>query len=184
MDAPVRFLPNFIPAIIADHLFESLLEIEWEQRTDVPRMEYYCNDTPLPYTYGNGVGERTYLPRPYPRAVLAIRSVIEEQYPYLMDVCFLNRYDTNRDALGWHADDSPEMDPNRPVITVTLGASREIEFRLKEDHCVKSGLTLTHGSMAVMLPGMQQTWDHRIPKAGYQTTTRISLTYRGYLNND
>ena len=35
------------------------------------------------------------------------------------NVCFLNRYDDQRNHLGWHADDSPEMDHDHPIAVVS-----------------------------------------------------------------
>ncbi len=43
-------------------------------------------------------------------------------------------------------------------------------------------LKLGHGSLCLMQPGMQDTHQHRIPKAGFQCGERISLTFRGYVS--
>jgi len=104
---------------------DELLAIDWEQR-DAPRKEYYCNDIAAPYAYGNGAGRRTYHPRPWPDVVKRIQAYLEGLLTTKLEVCFLNRYDTNRDHLGWHADDSPEMDPARPIVVVSFGSERTI----------------------------------------------------------
>ncbi len=83
------------------------------------------------------------------------------------------------------------MDPERPIVTVSLGDERDIQFRRsfppdmpKEDYklwarAVES-ITLAHGSQATMRAGMQQLWQHRIPKSSRSDFgTRISLTFRG-----
>lgn len=186
MNAPVLYIPDFLMPGFADHAFESLLAIDWVQRDDTPRMEYYCNDTPAPYTYGVREGQRTYLPQPTPLAVKTIRNALFVDYRvrHDFDVCFLNRYDDPRKALGWHADDSPEMDPTEPIVTVSLGAARDIQFRRVDRTGETETLRLGHGSAAIMAPGMQQEWQHRIPKAGFACGPRISLTFRGYVNLD
>lgn len=186
MEAPVEYIKDFLNIEWADGAFDILMYIDWVQRENTPRMEYYCNDTDAPYTYGTGPGQRTYFPQKWPKTVYGIRYELEDYFDriygveYRFDVCFLNRYDTAKEGLSWHADDSPEMDPARPVVTVSLGCERDIEFRRNSDG-YKERLTLGHGSMASMMPGMQQLWQHRIPKAGFVATPRISLTYRGYL---
>lgn len=137
---------------------------------------------PCPYTYGRGAGERTYWPQPWPSSVLWIRCLLEERLETTLDVCFLNRYEGGRDWLGWHADDSPEMDDARPIVTVSFGASRLIEFKRQNDRDGdREGLLLESGSAAVMRPGMQDEWFHRIPKVGAVIPPRISLTYRGFV---
>src|SRR5262249_3664707 len=110
------------------------------------------------------------------------------------DVCFLNRYHNQSDQLGWHSDDSPEMDDERPIVTVSLGVEREIWFRPipiapppdkmlthLDIHRTVQKQKLGHGSILVMKPGMQDAWQHRIPKASFTCGERISLTFRGYV---
>jgi alkylated DNA repair dioxygenase AlkB len=120
--------------------------------------------------------------------MLDIRKNLEAETGAILDVCFLNMYLDQRDQLGWHADDSPEMDDGRPIVTVSLGVEREIWFRPKTTDTIDrrsstdlERLTLGHGSVAIMAPGMQDTWMHRIPKASFQCGVRISLTFRGYV---
>lgn len=188
--APVDYLPNLLDPALADKAFDILdSELPWA-RDDLPRDEVYFNDTPASYTYGSPRRPRTYVPEASWHTVVAdIRVIVESalDLPGQLDVCFCNRYIGPRDALGWHADDSPEMDPERPIVTVSLGAVRDIEFRRKQlvpgrPMAPSEHLNLGHGSAAVMKPGMQALWQHRIPKSSQSNIeTRISLTFRGYL---
>lgn len=191
LTAPVEYIPDIFDgaAYTADAAFETLsTQLDWERRDGVPRSEFYMNDHDAPYTYGTGEFARTYTRRPWHLVALDVRHILEARYACAFDVCFLNMYHDERDQLGWHADDSPEMDPERPIVTVSLGAVREIQFRRAPDPAGPrphrsfhdAFLTLAHGSAAVMLPGMQQEWQHRIPKSSAKCGTRISLTYRGY----
>jgi hypothetical protein len=210
MEAPVKYIRSFVPN--PDAAFLALRdELSWERREDAPRSEYYCNDFPNAYVYGRGKGRRLYEPRPYHPIILALRKDLETLLGFKFEVCFLNRYLNQSDQLGWHADDSPEMDDARPVVTVSLGeknakgepVEREIWFRPKLERPEKQivaqliadgdalaagavnpieKLQLEHGSAAIMAPGMQDTHEHRIPKASFQCGERISLTYRGYVD--
>lgn len=180
MIAPVKYIPNYASSDAADWIYTELMKLDWEQRDDAPRMEYYCNDTDVPYTYGKGAGIRTYYPRPWHACIREVRTYLEINFGYVFDVCFLNRYDNSSNWLGWHSDDSPEMDPARPIVTASFGQERDIEFRNIADPTIKERLTLGHGSIAIMAPGMQETWQHRIPKCGFVAKPRISLTFRGY----
>lgn len=198
---PARYYPAFVTD--PDAAFASLRDdLAWERRSDAPRCEYYCNDTAAPYLYGRGRGRRLYEPRPYHPAIYAIRAALEALSGATFEVCFLNRYLDQSDHLGWHADDSPEMDDARPIASVSLGVEREILFRAKPgtalaaegykkwlalpagtpapSHITK--LKLGHGSLCLMSPGMQDEWQHRIPKASFKCGERISLTFRGYVS--
>lgn len=186
MFAPVSYYADFVvdPDVALARLRDDL---DWERRGDAPRCEYYCNDVPQPYVYGVGRGRRLYEPRPYHPTILAIRQKLEHLTGATFEVCFLNRYLNQSDHLGWHADDSPEMDDTRPIASVSLGVAREIWFRpinsgaVGDDPRIEK-LLLGHGSLCLMAPGMQDAWQHRIPKASFMCGERISLTFRGYLS--
>lgn len=184
---PITYLPNFVPKERADRLFETLrTSLAWVQHEDAPRGEYYCTDQWKPYTYGRGDGQRTYQPQPWTPEIREIQTWVRGFLSGTeLDVCFLNRYDTERNHLGWHSDDSPEMDPQRPIAIVSLGEAREIWFAPKSEKNPDSKdldkILLGHGSLCVMAAGMQQTHIHKIPKAGFKCkSARISLTFRGY----
>ncbi len=179
MKAPIVYVPDFISD--KDAAFHRLrTELEWEKR-DAPRHEYYCNDVPKPYIYGRGRGAREYLPRPWHPVLLDIRAKLEVYASAKFEVCFLNLYLSQRDQLGWHADNSPEMDDARPIGVVSFGVEREIWFRPNEDANSVERMTLNNGSLCLMNAGMQDVWQHRIPKASFVCGERISLTFRGYI---
>lgn len=179
MTAPVTYSPAFVTE--SARVFEILWAgLAWERRGLTPRREYYCNEVPVPYKYGAGAGEREYKPSAWHPEILAIKKMVETRIGSRMEVCFLNGYENSRDHLGWHADDSPEMDDARPIAIVTLGAEREIWFCPNEDKSLVTKFTLGDGSLCLMEAGMQDKWRHRIPKAGFDCGPRISLTFRGY----
>lgn len=179
MKPPIEYMPAFVKN--TSETYKALASLNWERRGDAPRCEYYCNDTPAPYVYGRGKGRREYLPKPYVPEILAIRKKLEERVGAKLDVCFLNMYLNQSDHLGWHADDSPEMDPDRPIVTVSVGVAREIWFRPKTDPGNVTRVLLEPGSACVMTPRMQEGWEHRIPKSASKCGERISLTFRGYI---
>lgn len=176
----LTYVPSFVsePAVAFEALWNNLA---WERRGSTPRREYYCNDAGVPYTYGSGAGIRTYEPNTWTSAILDIRSNVEAFLGAKMEVCFVNGYEDARDHLGWHSDNSPEMDDARPISIVTLGAEREIWFCPIGNKSEVTRLMLGSGSMCVMAAGMQDRYLHRIPKAGFECGPRISLTFRGYV---
>ncbi len=187
--APIIYIPRYV-ALPDLALVQLRDDLRWERRLDAPRGEYYSNDHGAPYTYGRGRGVRTYEARPWHPFMLEMRGHIEKLLrldPHCkgtgpLDVCFLNRYENERDHLGWHADDSPEMDHERPIAIISLGAERDIEFRLKDTNDPPfHRQRLAAGSLCVMPAGMQRIWEHRIGKASFKCGPRISLTYRGFV---
>jgi alkylated DNA repair dioxygenase AlkB len=133
MTAPIKYLPDWMSQDAASVAFTALWsELAWVHVPGRPRREYYVAKTGLPYTYGSGPGRTTYESQPMHPWIEKIWHALELQTPTKFDVCFLNGYKDGRDHLGWHADDSPEMDDARPIAIVSLGAEREIWFRPNE----------------------------------------------------
>lgn len=192
---PIEYTPGFVAN--PDEAFQTLWnELAWVHRDNTPRIEYYCHALNLPYTYGKGAGERTYEPQPYHPLISAIQGDLERKTGTVFEVCFLNGYRDGSDQLGWHADDSPEMDDTRPIGIVSLGARREIYFKrqlpkgvenvpdkfdgIVSEYAETTKLWLDSGSLCIMKPGMQDTHFHRIPKSSIMNCgPRISLTFRG-----
>lgn len=215
---PVVYYSEFISK--DKELFDILWnELDWQRIGLTPRREYYCNDVNKPYTYGKGEHARTYAVQPWHPEILTIKNLVEKELNTKFEVCFLNGYENSKDQLGWHSDNSPEMDDDRPIAIVTLGAKREIWFRTipyndgkcvacngsgyydtsingkipscgscngtgkSSDDSLVTPVSLESGSLCVMDKGMQDTHQHRIPKASYDCGPRISLTFRGYVNS-
>lgn len=144
---PVTYFSDFVqePGAAFIELRDGL---DWERRADAPRSEYYCNDYPESYIYGRGKGRRLYEPRPYHPRIIAIRTALEKLTGATFEVCFLNRYLNQSDQLGWHADDSPEMDiikktydeiqavllnsEQDPRLEITTALFAVVEFAQKE----------------------------------------------------
>ena len=181
MNIPVTYYPNFIkdPQECLKTLQEQL---NWVKRESTPRMEYYINQIPNPYTYGSGRGVRTYDPQPTHPVIENILKELKTLTGFNFEVCFLNRYLNQSDHLGWHADDSPEMDDGRPIAIISLGVAREIWFCPQNNRQEVTKVLLEPGSLCLMAPGMQDNFLHRIPKANFMCGERISLTFRGYVN--
>lgn len=183
---------TYVPGFIAnpDEWFARLWnELSWERRPDAPRREYWTNPYERSYTYGRGAGERTYQSQHSHELITIGRLLIEHEYGVNLAGCFLNGYETSRDWLGWHSDDDPNIDHSKPIAVITVGQQRAIQFRevlaapekgvTKGEYGPIQEQMLENGSLCLMPAGMQQTHQHRIPKAAIVVKPRISLTYRG-----
>jgi alkylated DNA repair dioxygenase AlkB len=179
----------------AEAVFQHLWrDLHWEQRDDAPRREAFYNESGLPYTYGSGRGEREYFPvspmDAWDKEVLAIKLDAEREFGFKFEACFCNGYEGPRQHLGWHADDSPSIDANRPILVYSFGSEREIWVKPRPDFKDANGNSLEpvvqkfllgNGSLFYMPPGMQQTHLHRIPKHSADCGPRVSLTFRGLI---
>ena len=177
------------PVIYNKEAFKFLVEdfdlywndLPWENR-GAPRKEAFVSkNAPVEYTYGSGNFYRTYSSSAIPDFMNKLWDAVEEFAGCKFELCFCNGYTGERDHLGWHADDSDSVDDNRPIVVVSIGEEREIMFRDREKTFTER-LLLENGSGLIMSAGMQDTHDHRIPKAGRVCMPRISFTFRGLAN--
>lgn len=162
----------------------NLFQLPWQSRTEA-RQEIFMADWMIEYTYGAGRNRRSYTTidlDPFVREVMGrVNEYLGELGP--MNGCFLNRYDDEHQALGWHADDFEGMDHSKAVAVVSYGTPREIWWRPRGEKGVvptDQRRLLEHGSLFVMPPGFQQSYFHRIPKGDHPMKTRISLTFRNF----
>jgi alkylated DNA repair dioxygenase AlkB len=166
-----------------DAVLNRLLGLEWLSVTDA-RLEYFMASKPLSYTYGKAPYAREYNSREYTPEVLLIQDQLNAELGSKFNVCFLNRYNTPKHQLGWHADDSPTMDRDHPIAVVSFGAEREIWWKLQDakgEVPPDQRQELEHGSLFVMPAGFQDLYYHRIPRADREVGVRVSLTFRHYL---
>lgn len=185
--SPVYFPPPDDPGVPDAVLYRLMRDLRWLEVTPA-RKEYFMSDLPRSYSYkAYGVeGKREYHSSPYTDPVEAIRRALNDP-GHAYNVCFLNRYDTQHNQLGWHADDSPEMDHDHPIAVVSFGAEREIWWKPKDFKGeVPAGWRrwLGHGSVFVMPAGFQRDYYHRIPKCDRACGARVSLTFRRYLDRE
>lgn len=184
MSDQLSVVKNFVNVVSGSPTVSQLWkQMPWETRTEA-RKECFFNDRGTSYTYGSGMGERTYTPaldHDMPDLVRFSKWLVEDHFGHPFEACFINGYLNERQALGWHADDSELIDHTKPIVVISFGVERQIWVRpFPVDGEVKK-FDLPTGSMFVMPAGMQQTHQHRIPKHHAACGERISLTFRALL---
>lgn len=169
---------------VADTLLKHVMELPW-LRVREARREFFMGAGAVTYTYGKGEAAKSYVSEPYSPEVSTVQYLLNKQYDHRYNVCFLNRYDGQQNQLGWHADDTAGTDFDHPIAVISLGAEREIWWKLKEEKGVVPAdqrQLLEHGSLFVMPAGFQRDHYHRIPKSDRQVGVRVSLTFRRFNN--
>lgn len=175
MNLPITYIEDFAPDVSFEAINKAIL---WES-FGAPRSESYYADRSIPYTYGAAPYARTYWPNvEWSELLASLRSRVQEHCGQNFELLFCNHYEHGNQHLGWHADDSATVDDARPIPVVSFGSEREIWFRENGQKDVQK-LLLASGSLLLMHAGMQDTHQHRIPKAGRIVTPRVSLTFRG-----
>lgn len=93
------------------------------------------------------------------------------------DAVLCNLYRNGQDAMGWHRDNEPEIDP-AIIASVSLGATRDFKVRHRT---TKEGWTvpLGHGDLLAM-EHLQGDFDHALPRRARVEAPRLNLTFRHF----
>ncbi|WP_217602898.1 alpha-ketoglutarate-dependent dioxygenase AlkB [Chitinophaga sp. GbtcB8] len=179
----LEYYPQFFSAREADTLFQELTQgIHWKQESMkmygktvlFPRLMAWHGDAGSAYAFSG----TTYVPEPWIPALLQIKEKIEPPAGVHFNSVLLNLYRNGKDAMGWHADDEPELGDNPVIASVNFGAARRFMLRYKQDHTLKYELELQHGSLLLMKGTLQHYWQHQVPKTARPLPSRINLTFR------
>lgn len=161
-------------------------EIPWRQETisvwgrshPVPRLTCWMGEAGAVYRYS---GLRL-TPEPWTPLVRSLSRRVEEAAGCRFHAVLLNLYRDGDDRMGWHADDEPDLDPEAPIASLSLGATRRFQLRsLRPDEDGRRetiGLDLGDGDLLLMGAPTQRHWQHQLPRRRGVRTPRLNLTFR------
>lgn len=165
----------------AKGLLQQLIqEISWQQdfvafgrRFDVPRMQAWYADPGVHYRYSDNKLES----HAWNELLLSIKQDVETRSGHEFNSVLLTYYRDGQDHVNWHADDEPELGDAPIIASMSLGATREFQYRHKQND-ERGSLQLQDGELLVMQPLFQQQWEHRVPVEPHIQEPRINLTFR------
>ena len=166
-------------------------ELRWEQRHIVlfgkqilqPRLIAWAGE--LPYRYSG----QTLEPRAWPAGLTPVLDELGARISQASGAVFnhvlVNRYRDGKDSMGFHADAEPELGPDPPVATLSLGQARRFQLRAQRRALGERAVTLRleTGSLLVMGGTCQRHYRHAIARdPGAALGERLSLTFRRLLH--
>ncbi len=188
MHGQIVFTERFLGKDLASEVFKELCDfvdvstqpevvrrggraIEVKRRTAFYGKEgyHYSGVTKKPKPFGTGR---------FGRAVDRVRAKVEERFGHEFTFCLVNYYQDGKVGLGFHSDDELDLDPKAPIVSISLGATRDMVFKHKHSELADITLPLPSGSMVEMRPPLQSKWKHGIPVRKRVTAKRINLTFR------
>ena len=181
-DGSALLIRDFLGNPRADDCFDALInEVPWESHdlmlfgrtVTEPRLSAWIADTGVAYRY-SGV---TRTPLPWNSTLAAIRDDCGRATSVTFNSVLANLYRSGDDAMGWHADDEPELGLDPTIASVSLGAERRFDFRHRHSGDLVS-VVLPHDSLLIMSGPTQTHWMHRIARTKKSHDARINLTYR------
>jgi alkylated DNA repair dioxygenase AlkB len=183
-EADVSYLPRVqLPqpdTALLSHLIERVPWREeqvvlWGKRYAQPRLTAWFGDEGCSYTY-SGIRLE---PLPWTDVLLELKQEVETIADAPFNSVLLNYYRNERDSMGLHSDDEPELGRNPVIASLSLGAERTFVMkhkRLKDVPRVR--LPLASGSLLLMKGETQHNWRHGLDKETHPCGARINLTFR------
>jgi alkylated DNA repair dioxygenase AlkB len=114
---------------------------------------------------------------PFTPLLQAIRAAVENATGCRFNSVLLNYYRNERDSMGMHSDDEPELGPEPAIASVSFGSTRTFVLRHKRTKRTLK-LDLTDGSVLLMAGQLQKHWLHGINKLARPLGARVNLTFR------
>ncbi len=179
---PTKAQPTPLELLIDDEfladqmtLFDTLRNsVKWEGSMAARRTASFG----VPYNYA----QMTYPAVPMHEALVPVVNQLHAALGVRFNNCLLNFYETGRSKMGFHADDTSNLQPDTGVAIVSLGYPRKITYRTKIDKTIQHSFILPPGSMLYMGSHVQDEWVHAIKKQK-DVGPRISLTWRAFNEN-
>ncbi len=151
----------------------------WGKTHLQPRLIAWYGDDAQTYSY-SGI---TLSALPWTSALLRIKGKVETLCQNPFNSVLVNYYRDQRDGMGLHSDDEPELGPAPIIASVTLGATRSfvMKHRYRKD-LANVKLPLPSSSVLLMKGTTQAYWKHGVPKQTKPCGPRINLTFRRILS--
>jgi alkylated DNA repair dioxygenase AlkB len=130
------------------------------------------------YRYGKVVHKACKIPNScYLRTIV---NKFSQLYPHIkFNSVLLTKYDNGQSTIPMHSDNEEMIETGSEILTISLGASRDVRFQPKSD---KNGFSVSvkagHGSVYSMSHKSQQLYMHGVPRDNTCSGMRVSITFR------
>jgi alkylated DNA repair dioxygenase AlkB len=128
---------------------------------------------PTPYAYSGLTWEATELPPVVETLRLAVQAATGGRFNSVL----CNLYRDGRDTVGWHSDDEALFGRRPEVASLSFGAARVFQMR-NHGTGERLAFSLASGDLLYMGRGVQEVWQHSLPRTAKPVGPRINLTFR------
>lgn len=186
-DAEVLFQENFdvgrppsqlLAELIRETPWRSEQIVVWGKSHPQPRLVAWFGDSGKGYVYS---GIRL-TPLPWTPTLSDIKGKVETRVGVSFNSVLLNYYRNERDSMGFHSDDEPELGLRPTIASLSFGEMRTFILKHKFSKTIKPiRIPLSSGSLLVMKGDTQRNWKHGIDKEAKPCGPRVNLTFRNIL---
>lgn len=174
------------PVSEKDYLQRLITELPWRSESITlygktflqPRLLEFFGDDGVFYRYS----KKQYTAKPWTPLLSELRTVAEKLSNASFNCLLANYYRDERDSMGFHSDDEPELGTNPTIVSMSFGATRAFVLKHKTKKEISPiRIPLSSGSVLIMKGATQQHWVHGIEKKKSHIGPRVNLTFRRVL---
>ena len=143
------------------------------KRVETPR--YYTNYG-FDYKFANSKNDTDNI---IPKVFLPFIKIVKKNEGEGNYGVLVNWYPDGNHYIGYHSDDTSQLEPKSNIYCFSLGASRDFCLKSKADKSVTKFI-LKNNSLLVMVGDTQNTHKHSLPKRTKCNELRISITIRKF----
>ena len=119
---------------------------------------------------------------PVPEILNRLIEYMNDKYKVNFNQILINWYRDGEDYIGMHSDDESDIIKGSPVITVSLGTTRDFVLQEKKENGdgkrEREVIKMEDNMVVVMGGTCQKTHKHGVPKRKRIKGSRISITLR------
>ena len=146
------------------------------RKFDVPRLQAWYADAGIHYRYSDNMLHS----HDWIKPLLSLKQDIEKLTGHSFNSVLVTHYRDGNDHVSWHADDEAELGKQPVIASLSLGCSREFQYRHKYKN-ERGSMTLHDGELLVMHPVFQHNWEHCVPVEENVVSPRMNLTFRNVM---
>lgn len=163
-----------------DSILNELSHLVFEQnyitiygaRHPIPRLELWFSSHSYKYS---GVIIK---PNVFPKWLQQLKENIEKLTGFYFNSVLINKYRDGNDKVDWHQDNEPILGQGPVIASLSIGETRKFKFREKDNKSNIVNLLLKDGDLILMHKGVQENWEHCLPRTSRYNGVRYNLTFR------
>ena len=119
-------------------------------------------------------------PAEIPEVIQKIIGQLKETFPTSEkpNSCLISLYENGNQTCPPHSDDEPFIGPESDIMTISLGATRTMQFTDRRGANPSEDVELLDNSVLVFSRYSQNDWNHSILSDATVSEPRLSLTFR------
>ena len=187
IDDFVSYQDKFLDDIDSDLLLRECLTMGFNKKTPSNSVQNrFVSPFNEPYCWNSSNGPVVNQPlelSKYPN-IKATMDKVNSAFGCDLNCLLVSFYKSGAVGARLHCDDEEELDHNQPIVVVSLGAVRTVQFVGNNQESFRSNaLTISpsSGSAYVMRAGCQQRFRHRVRVLKKIKGYRVSLSFRAFV---